>query len=142
MEGLGTEAMSRPSQSDVKMVEQTRKGADTEGEKHKGEYKGWKVSLRVLSTSLLLATNLIFIYFKTLLQTHQGSVPPELDHRDQDWHWDWRCLSLNDETKTENVWVLMTRPRQRRDWAKDVDTETPSRLSLISTPNQLVGGMI
>ena len=70
--------------------------------------------------------------------TGQGSARPDLDHRDLDRDWktlslndetetenvesqwrdryrDWIYPSLNDETdtKTENVWVSMTRPRQR-----------------------------
>ena len=55
----------------------------------------------------------------------QGLVRPDFDHRDRDW----KCLSLNDETKTEteNVFVSMTRRRLKmpesqwrdRDW-KDV----------------------
>ena len=76
---------------------------------------------------------------------------------------DWKDVSLYDETKTETakMWVLIMRPKlknqsvnddtetkteksesQKRDWSKDVYTDTPSRLLLI-TDSPLVGrGMI
>ena len=57
-----------------------------------------------------------FLFFLFLLW--QGSARPDLEHWDRDQY--WKCLSLNNETKTEteNVWVSITRPKLRLKMSK------------------------
>ena len=97
---------------------------------------------------------------------------PRLRRSESQWQdQEWKCLSLNNKTETEKMWILMTRLRlqmcesqlqdrdwkiwvsmtrprleksesQKQDWTKDANTETPSRLLLISDFPLVGRGMI
>ena len=54
---------------------------------------------------------------------------PRLKMSESQWRdWDWKCLSLNDETETRVLWVSMTRPRLKfsESQCRDQDLESMS----------------
>ena len=66
----------------------------------------WYNNYYVAHLAIILYTWFIMPCKIDTIISYQGSVRPDLDHRDLDW----KCLSLNDETK---VWVSRTRSRPR-----------------------------